>query len=146
MIMAALPNIPMDKFIDQYPSVIRDWIEQDLGWNIQDVKDIMIDHQMMTIGPYDRKYTCLGYMDVSISVKTADGYEVRKHRFLQLPNGEWSKRKEWLWIGGKDGNFLPVADSQISYISGYETKAEKQEMNDRDAFNLMDSIREDLWK
>ena len=46
-----------------------------------------------------------------------------------------------------NGGWMRVNEyGDISYTGKNETKVEKEELNDNDAFDLMDSIRDELWK
>ena len=121
------------------PQALKDWIEQDLGWKAQDLREIVVKFQEL-----ESRYQKYGtVVEASVTRNKLTVLETRKHQFLQLRNGEWQKFKGWMESGN---SVFPITDWEICYTSSYETVVEKKEMDDRDAFDLMDSIREELWK
>ncbi len=139
--MATGHSIKMDEFINQCPKPLRDWIEQDLKWEINNIKEFIIEWQAFSSEDDYAKFKHGSLVDVSVTGWIEGAYEIRKHQFLQLPNGEWQKHKGWVQVGDFT---LPVVDWDISHDP--EIIPEKKEMNDNDAFDLMDSIRDELWK
>lgn len=132
----------INEFINQCPKALRDWIEQDLKWEIKNIKEFIIERQASDSGDDYTQHKRGLLVDVSVTGWIEGVYEIRKHQFLQLPSGEWQKHKGWIQVGNLT---LPVVDWQISYDAEIETKVENKEMRDSDAFDLMDSIREELW-
>jgi|SRR5712672_191100 len=134
---AILSQVGTFLFSPSCPQALRDWILLDLGRKAEDVREIEASFQELE-GRY-QKYGVL--VDVSVHVNISGAYEVKKQQFLQYPSGKWYKFKGWIY-GGE--SVFPVTDWQISYASSYETVVEKQELTDSDAFDLMDSIREEI--
>ena len=141
--MAIGHSITINEFINQCPKALRDWIEQDLKWEIKNIKEFIIEHQAFSSEDEYRKFKHGSLVDVSVTGYIEGAYQIRKHQFLQLPSGKWQKHKGWIQVCDV---ILPVIDWQLSYDAEMETKVENKEMRDIDAFDLMDSIREELWK
>lgn len=140
--MASIPS-PANRFLfsECCPQALKDWIEQDLGWKAQDIREIEVEFQKLE-GKY-QKYGSL--IKASVTREYLGVCENKSHQFLQFPNGDWHKFKGWMHGYGNDSVF-PVTDWQIAYTPDFETKVQKQELDDNDAFDLMDSIRGELWK
>lgn len=87
--MAALPSIPMDEFLSKYPSVIRKWIEQDLGWKIGEIKDMLIEDSTSF-------YPCLA-IKVTVTKKTENEHISAQAEFIKsLIADDWQMAKEGL--------------------------------------------------
>jgi hypothetical protein len=141
--MAVASNQSASEFLfsPPCPQALKDWIEQDLGWKAQDLREIVVKFQELE-GIY-AKYGVLA--KAFVTREYLGVYEEKSHQFLQFPNGNWHKFKGWMYGYGNDSVF-PITDWQIVYTPDFETKVQKQELNDNDAFDLMDSIRDELWK
>jgi hypothetical protein len=74
-IMASVDSIPMDDFLSKYPQVIRDWIEKDLGWMVDEIEEILLDEKTI---------------HVSVSKNIENGHETHEECFTS-GNGKWRK-------------------------------------------------------
>lgn len=111
---------------DLWPKVMYDWIEN-LG-NVEDIKDVEVirDHLgYVSDGGY-KLYTSNNCLKLKVTIPPLE----HCCTFVQY-QGEWMRVDE---------------NTDISCAIKHETVAQKQELSDVDAFDLMDSIRDELWK
>lgn len=111
---------------DLWPKVMHEWIES-LG-NVEDIKAVEVFRDCADVTSYggSRIHAPTGYVKLKVTIPPLE----HCCTFVQF-RGEWMKADE---------------NTDIVYTSKYETKIEKQELSDKDAFDLMDSIRDELWK
>jgi len=88
--MAALPGLPMDEFLSKYPSVIREWIEQDLGWKVDEVKNILIEDSC--------DYFPYLAIKVTVTKKTGNDHTSAQAEFVKDFSDNWQMAKEGLEI------------------------------------------------
>lgn len=86
--MAALHGIPMDEFLSKYPQVLQDWIEQDLGWKIDELKNILIEDI--------RDYFPYLAMKVTVAKKTENDHTSAQAEFIKDFSDNWQIMKEGL--------------------------------------------------
>lgn len=114
------------KAIEVLPTVMREWIESLAP--VGKVIDIEVsrDHWgYESNGGY--RYTIpTNYLRLKVTIPPLEHCCM----FMQY-QGQWVRA---------DGN------TDIVYTGKHETIVEKEELNDNDAFDLMDSIRSELWK
>jgi len=121
--------------LEVWPKFIRDWIEG-LG-PLGDIIDIEVSRDCVAYisdGGF-RKAIPNGYFKVKVTIPSLE----HCCTFVKY-NGEWT-------IADENADIVyPSRDENIdiSYASSYETVVEKQELTDNDAFDLMDSIREEI--
>jgi len=108
------------------PQFMQEWIES-LGL-VKDIQDLSVEREAVPYVSYgERKsFVSTNYLDVKVIIPPLE----HCCRFVQF-KGEWMKAGE---------------NTDIAYTGKHETVVENKELDDNDAFDLMDSIRDELWK
>lgn len=108
------------------PTAMREWIESLAP--IGTVVDIEVSRGCVDVESYggSRIHVPINYLRLKVTIPPLE------HCCMFVEhNGQWMKSDE---------------NTDIVHTGKHETVVEKQELNDSDAFDLMDSIRDELWK
>jgi len=112
--------------IEMLPSVMQEWIKSLVP--IGECADIEIRRDCNTFVSYRGYRVNLPSSCLQLKVTIPP---IEHHCMFVECNGGWMRVDEY---------------GEIVYTGKNETKVEEQELNDNDAFDLMDSIRDELWK
>ena|SRR5258706_240826 len=112
--------------VEMLPKAMREWIESLAP--VGRVVDIEIHRNVFGCDSYDgnRLHVPSDYLKLKVTIPPLE----HCCTFTQY-QGEWVKADE---------------NTDISCTIKHETVVQKKELNDNDAFDLMDSIRDELWK